>query len=477
MPTLVLPGKGSVTRTDRNLLLLLAVAFVAGVVVASATGAFATRPGLPEATPPAAEQPADAPASADDALPASEEARRTPVVEAVERVAPAVVSITTETPVQSWFGPQTASSDGSGVVIDESGLVLTNAHVVAQAQTIKATFPSGETYVARVLGLDENLDLAVLKLDGVSGLVAVPIGSSANLMLGEPVIAIGNPYGLGHTVTTGVVSSVHRTLETRQRVHQDFLQTDASINPGNSGGPLLDIRGRLIGINTAIYAEGQNIGFAIPSDRALKVARDLAQFGTVQAPWLGCDLADLSVRGKEGVRGAVKVTRIHPGTGAESAGLQRGDVVLEADGRAVQGRSDLNAYLASYEPGRVVRLGLLREERQLTLEVRSQSPDPKMVEQSLRELLGVTLADAGSEAARRYPARVSGVVIVGLEADGAVARAGLRVGDVISEINGQRVGTVEELKTLILRAKVGHRGSALLTVWRGAAAGRFELPI
>jgi len=468
-----------VTRTDRNLLLLLAVAFVAGMLLAVGAGAFATRPDPPASSdpaPPGAETSRPTEVAPVD-LPASEAARRTPVVDAVERVAPAVVSVTCETPVQSWMGPQTSSTDGSGVVIDASGLVLTNAHVVAQAQTIKASFADGTSYEARVLGLDEDLDLAVLRLEGARDLQAVPIGSSAGLMLGEPVIAIGNPYGLGHTVTTGVVSSLHRTLETRQRLYQDFIQTDASINPGNSGGPLLDIRGRLVGINSAILAEGQNIGFAIPVDRAIKIARDLAQFGAVKAPWLGCDLVDVSMRGPTGGRGAVKVSRVWPGAGADAAGLQRGDIVLSADDHDVQGRSDLNAYLANFDPGREVRLKLLRGDQSMTLTVKSEAMDPKLVAQSLSQVLGITLADAGSTEAQRYPSRVRGVVVTTETAAGAWAKAGLRVGDVISEVNGQRVATASEFETLLLRAKTGHRGSVLVTVWRGAASGRFELPI
>lgn len=469
-----------VTRTDRNLLVLLGAAFSAGVVVAAATGAFATRPelgpdGRPRSEPAAIEASASPGTSTDD--PSAEADRHTPLVTAVERVAPTVVSITTETPVQSWFGTQRASSEGSGVVIDPSGVVLTNAHVVAQAQTIQASFADGSAYEATVLGLDQDLDLAVLRLQGAPQLTAVTIGSSADLMLGEPVIAIGNPYGLGHTVTTGVVSSLHRSLETRQRVYQDFIQTDASINPGNSGGPLLDIRGRLVGINTAIYAEGQNIGFAIPSDRALKVAGDLLQFGSVVAPWLGCDLEDATLRGPSGARAAVKVSRVYPGTGAEKAGLQRGDVILEIDGRAVQGRSDLNAFLASFSPGRVVDARVLRGETETKVRVTSQAIDPAIVDQILSRALGIEVAPLTAEAAKRFPSRVQGVLVTRVSPDGAFAAAGLRVGDLISDINGQRVTSEDELRQILLRAKSGHRGEALVTVWRGKAAGRFQLNI
>lgn len=465
------------TTTDRNLLVLLGAAFLAGVMVASATGAFATRPELGAGTAPADAAPKSVASSAPTDDPGAEAARHTPVVAAVERVAPTVVSITTETPVQSWFGTQTASSEGSGVVIDPSGVVLTNAHVVAQAQTIQASFADGTAYEADVLGLDQDLDLAVLKLQGAHDLTAVTIGSSAELMLGEPVIAIGNPYGLGHTVTTGVVSSLHRSLETRERVYQDFIQTDASINPGNSGGPLLDLRGRLVGINTAIYAEGQNIGFAIPSDRALKVAGDLVQFGSVVAPWLGCDLQDLTMRGPSGARATVKISRIYQGSGADRAGLQKGDIILEADGRAVQGRADLNAFLAAFSPGRVVDLKILRGDKESSIKVTSQAIDPKLVDDILSRVLGVTVAPLTPEAAKRFPPRVQGVLVTSVTPDGAFAKAGLRASDLISDINGQRVTSEDELRQILLRAKSGHRGEALVTVWRGKATGRFQLTI
>ena len=224
--------------------------------------------------------------------------RRSFAVEAVQSAAPAVVSITTEIPNQStfsWFyGEQTSSADGSGVVVEDSGIVLTNAHVVERAVHIEAHLLNGDRYSARLIGMAQELDLAVLQLEAPlkTDFPTVDIGMSSDLMLGESVIAIGNPLGLGLTVTTGVISATSRVLETERRIYQDFLQTDASINPGNSGGPLLDINARLIGINTAIRADAQNIGFAIPVDRAIKVAQDLLTYGEVKIPWLGVDLVD-----------------------------------------------------------------------------------------------------------------------------------------------------------------------------------------
>ena len=421
----------------------------------------------------------------DAAVGATDAARRTAVVEAVERAAPAVVSIATETPVHDPFVPirsRTSSSEGSGVVIDADGVVLTNAHVVANATRITATLsddhgqPAG-SFEAAILGLDEDLDLAVLKLEGATGLVAVPVASSADLMLGEPVIAIGNPYGLGPTVTTGVVSSLSRSLQTSERVYQDFIQTDASINPGNSGGPLLDVHGRLVGINTAIYEAAQGIGFAIPSDRATKIARDLLAFGSVQAPWLGVDMVDVSLRPLQMDRSAVQITRVHAVGDGPATALRQGDVLLAVDGRAVQGRADLNAYLANYTPGRAVNVTVLRDSQETTLDVATQALPDAVVDLALSTGLGVEVATLTPEAAARAGLRNGGVIVNKATTDGGFARSGFRPGDLIVAVNGSPVRSADELRTALARAKSGHRPTALITVRRGSGVARATLPI
>ena len=201
---------------------------------------------------------------------------------------------------------------------------------MSSASRIIATFSDGNQAEARVVGLDEDLDLAVLKIPIRPGLVAVDIGTSSDLLLGEPVIAIGNPFGLGHTVTTGVVSATSRAIETDDRVFQDFIQTDASINPGNSGGPLLDRFGALVGITTSIRPDAQGIGFAIPIDRAIKIARDLVEIGTVRIPWLRGVLEDVRLRVDGRPRTAPMVTDT---LGArEPDGLEVGDFITHAGG-------------------------------------------------------------------------------------------------------------------------------------------------
>jgi len=418
--------------------------------------------------------------------PAADPVRRTPVVEAVERVAPAVVSITTEVPVndpfrRAWGGQRSTVTQGSGVVIESDGVVLTNAHVVSGASRILATFSDGSDYEADILGIDQELDLAVLRLRGAPELTAVPIGSSADLMLGEPTIAIGNPFGLGLTVTTGVISATRRPLETDQRVYQDFLQTDASINPGNSGGPLLNAHGRLIGINTAIRPDAEGIGFAIPVDRAIKVATDLSTYGQVRIPWLGVDLDDVYLSeldreagrtGRSSSRTAARVVRVHDEDGAAGAGLKRGDVIVAVEGHAVQGRADLNAFLAGFNTGSAVQLTVRRSSpsggRELTIAVAARTLPDSVIDDSLSRVLGIALSDGEAR---------GGAPISAVAPGGAFAKVGGKPGDAIAAINGQAIHSAADLRTAIATAKSAHRDSALITVRRGNSLSRITLPL
>jgi serine protease Do len=390
--------------------------------------------------------------------------RRDPVVVAVEKVAPSVVAITTEVPTSnpfSWSGYDTSSSEGSGVVINKKGIVLTNAHVVDSAIRIRASFSDESSYVAEIIGISPELDLAVLQLKDGAGFPAVDIGSSTDLMLGEKVVAVGNPFGLGHTVTTGVISAVARPLETERRVYQDFIQTDASINPGNSGGPLVNIQGALVGINTAIRPDAEGIGFAIPVDRAMKVAEDILNFGKVQLPWLGVNLTDVIFR-KEGRKFvAPQVSKVY-GDGL----LKFGDVILKIDDRKVQGRGDLNAYLSSLQPDGKVKLEVWREGETLQLEIETSVISDSIVQKSAAKVLGISLKDGKT-----------GVIVTSLVPSGAFAQNRLRAGDQILAINGQPIQTKEEFYTLLSNAKNAHRGSAIFTIRRGNSQGQIEMPI
>ncbi len=415
--------------------------------------------------------------------------RSNPVVEAVARTSPAVVSISCEVPTQNPFaifysGQSTASSAGSGAVIREDGVVLTNAHVVNGATAITATLPDETSYEASVVGLDGDLDLAVLQLEGASGLPTIPLGTSSDLILGETVIAIGNPFGLGHTVTTGVVSSRSRTLEVSERVFQDYVQTDAGINPGNSGGPLLNIHGELIGINTAIRRDAENIGFAIPVDRASKVARDLLRYGSVRAPWLGVAVSDVGgprYAGTPIADGALLVEQLHDRGGADDAGLQQDDIILQVDGRSIHSRADLNLRLASSKPGDTVRLSGLRAGQPFQVSITTASCPEDLGREVLVDALGIQVQTVGSvdaQTARSIRLRAkSGLLVIDTASAGSFAGAGLRVGDVILAVHGQRVDRIDQLETALLRAVAAHRDAVLLTVQRGAYRGHVEVSL
>src|SRR5437763_9954177 len=228
-------------------------------------------------------------------------ARRTPIVIVAHNVLPAVVNIQTESTIRrrsvdpffdpfGMFGDRTYTSQalGSGFVWSSDGIIVTNNHVVEGASRVTVNFNDGTQVAAKLIGVDPDSDVAVLRVDA-KNLAAAPVGTSGDLMIGESVIAVGNPFGLSGSVTTGVVSALGRSVPSKEegRTFTDFIQTDASINPGNSGGPLLNIEGKVVGINTAIYANAQGIGFAIPVDRARKVIQDLLRYGQVHSAWIG----------------------------------------------------------------------------------------------------------------------------------------------------------------------------------------------
>src|SRR5207302_1860266 len=264
-------------------------------------------------------------------------ARRTPLVLAVDRARPAVVNINAQEVVRAaasddpwalFFGgggrarDQLRTSLGSGFVFNSEGFVLTNYHVVARGSRIQVSFEDGADFTAKVVGTDPGGDLAVLKIESDRKFPAAPLGSSGDLMLGEPTIAIGNPFGLNQSVSVGVVSALHRPVHAEGRSYYDFIQTDASVNPGNSGGPLINADGNVIGVCSAVLANGQGIGFAIPIDRALRVARELVKSGGLADTWWGFDAEALD-RGAADGRARAGHLRIAHRPGAHRAFRQR----------------------------------------------------------------------------------------------------------------------------------------------------------
>jgi Do/DeqQ family serine protease len=413
--------------------------------------------------------------------------RRTPVVRAVERTQPAVVNVSADQVVTAQRDPffdqffndffearprrqrYTRTSLGSGVIVRPDGYVLTNAHVIARGQSIKVVLADERELVARVVGVDADADIAVLKIDGGT-LPHLEFANSDDLMIGETVIAIGNPFGFSHTVTTGVISAVRRSLKSEGRTYLDFIQTDASINPGNSGGPLLNIRGELIGINTAIYGGAQNIGFAIPAKRASQVVADLIRYGEVRRSYLGIQVQDLtpelaSALGIEARHGVV-VRELEDGGPGKAAGLEPGDVILEVDGHDVRDRSEFDERAAAAAIGSTLKLTIQRGANRRVVAVAARELTEGHVDDVGWRLLGLKVKDKS---------RTDAVAITSVRRGSAADRAGIRPGDLLVALNGVATESVGAFR----RAVSSLRGAAeaQLAIQRGPAQYRLTLPV
>lgn len=419
--------------------------------------------------------------------------RETPVVLAVRKASPAVVNISTEIVTQTpnpfrgvrpffddffrdFFGDlpdleRRERSLGSGVIIRSDGTILTNEHVIANATRVVVTRVNGETYEARVVGADSRTDLAVLKVDAEEELPHVEIGTSSDLMIGETVIAIGNPFGLSHTVTRGVVSALNRTIRGgNDRIYTDFIQIDASINPGNSGGPLLNILGQLVGINSAIYHKAEGIGFAIPVDKAMRIVDNLISYGEVHRAWLGVHVQDLTPDlarhfGVEG-RGGVLVSRVFDGSPAEKAGIRRGDVLLTLDGRPLTDRDEFIDRLGGYTAGSRLTFRALRKGREIQFPVETQEIPDEYVEALSESWLGIRVVENSRSLARRFELfTAKGLVVMEVRRRSAAEAAGIEPGDVVRQVNSAVVEDLESYRKAVLAAS--QRETVVLVVQRG----------
>jgi S1-C subfamily serine protease len=296
------------------------------------------------------------------------------IIKVVERVRPAVVNIDTESQVQTVFGVFPRQGAGSGVIVSPDGYIMTNNHVVSGAQQIKVTLISGRRFTGKVVGTDAFADVAVVKVDTKEPLVAAKLGNSSSLKVGQLAIAIGNPFGLGSTVTVGVVSALNRSIQVPGFAVEDLVQTDAAINPGNSGGALVDSGANVIGINTAIIPESRGLGFAIPIDTARAIMQQLIEHGQVVRPYVGVGFGgdidrETAAQYNLPVDHGVIIRDVDPKGPSAAVGIRQGDIIVAIDGKQVNNWNDFLRELFTKRPGDRVRLEVVRDGARKTFEV------------------------------------------------------------------------------------------------------------
>ena len=419
-------------------------------------------------------------------------------VEVSKKVQPSVVSIRSErtvtaqpgegygkdffkgTPFEDFFkgygGPspkQKQKGEGSGVIVDPKGYILTNYHVVAEADKITVRLFDGRELKGKIQGTDPKTDLAVIQVEA-KDLPVASLGDSDKLQVGEWAIAIGSPFGLEETVTVGVISAKGRTgLGTG--TYEDFLQTDASINPGNSGGPLVNIDAEVVGINAMIIQPGQGIGFAIPINLAKNIMADLIQYREVVRPWVGIGLQDITqeltehfnLKEKEGAL----ISQIYEGSPAEKGDLKVGDIVLNIDGKKIKNSQDVVHEVLKKKVGQKIELEILREGKEIkvpvtTAKMPSDPKEQKAGQRETKEWFGLHVNPITPDISKKLGlAKAEGVVITGVESASAAQDAGLRQGDVILEVNRQKIRNEEDYRDAM--KKVKPEKGALLLIGRG----------
>ena len=436
-----------------------------------------------------------------------------------ERLSPAVVNISTTTIVRSGGGnrdlPQfpegspfedffkdfgdrdqtrRAQSLGSGFIIDAAGIVVTNAHVVENAEQITLYLANEETYEAEVIGRDAKTDIAVLKFDPKGDeITAVEFGNSDELRVGDWVLAIGNPFGLGGTVTSGIVSARGRDIGSGP--YDDYIQTDASINRGNSGGPLFDMDGKVIGINTAIFSQtggSVGIGFAISSNLAMQVVDQLVEYGRTRRGWLGVFIQEVTeeIADSLGVDAAgALVSNVNEDGPADIAGLEAGDVIIRFDGKDIEKMRDLPRIVAETDVDAMVDVVIIRNGEEVTLQVRLGELEQaenggKLLEapaDDVRETftdLGFAVEQLNEELAGEYglEADEKAVIVTEVAPNSPAAEKGLQAGDVIVRFGQNRISTVEELRAGIVSAKEAERTGVLMLIQREGQNRFIQVP-
>lgn len=432
-------------------------------------------------------------------------APRSHIADLVEKVAPSIVNIDVEGTVsrsvnrnfpfpddpffKEFFGDMfreytrrvPMKGAGSGFVVSKDGRILTNNHVIANADKITVTFSDGKTMEAEVIGKDPTFDIAVIKVDG-ENLPTLEMGNSDNLRVGETTIAIGNTLSLGlePTVTVGVLSARNRSVHVKNFNFDGFLQTDASINPGNSGGPLLDMDGKVIGINTAIIASAQGVGFAIPINMAKQVMDDIVTYGKVRRGQMGVylqpitkDIADaLELKDTKGAL----VADVIEDSAADKAGLKHGDVIVKMDGKAVEDSSKLSAAVRQHMAGDKIALEVIRDGKTVKLTVTLSEVDTVVADSGITDKFGFSVATITPELRKELKLSDddSGIVVTDVEEKSIASSSGLRRGDIILEVNRHKVDTPDELSKALNNTKTN---SAILLVKRDGRRQYFSLKV
>jgi serine protease Do len=370
-------------------------------------------------------------------------------------------------PFGDFFGPFSEGNPprgfeqrgvGSGFVMSRDGYILTNNHVVEDADQIKVKLANGKEYEGKIVGRDSKTDLALVKIEGASDLHPLKLGNSEDLKVGSWVVAVGSPFGLEQTVTAGIVSAKGRVIGSGP--YDNFIQTDASINPGNSGGPLINMKGEVVGINTAIIASGQGIGFAIPINMAKEIAPQLQEKGHVTRGWLGVSIQEVTPELAKSFdlkekKGAL-VSQVISGGPAEKAGIEQGDIILEFDGKEVSDSKDLPRIVASTPVGKAVTLKVSRNGKITDRQVKLGEMEEKVevTKAPSHKSLGITVQNLTPEIAKGLGLKKeTGVVVTRVEPGSPAENAGIQTGDVIREVNRKPVKDVEDFVQKVEKAK------------------------